>query len=242
MSTSGRSTRTKYRMKGHIHSMKLSPAGIGLAAIVVLTTSGGLIYGRLSHRWGHSQLEVDAASRLEQIPQRIDNWQSSGSTHLPDYARNELECAGDIVRQYSDAESGTQIGVTLVAGPVGTIAVHSPEICFSSQNYQVLGEREKVTLRDDEGTEHTFWAVDFETKDLEAQRIRVYYAWSVGGPWSAPDDPRISFLGNPYLYKIQLVAPLVASEENKAQDPLPPFLRLLLPRARDELARVGASD
>jgi hypothetical protein len=161
---------------------------------------------------------------------------------LPDFAKNELACTGDTLRQYVDTASGATISVTLVVGPVGTIAVHKPEICFPSQNYRLLGQRKRVDVKDSRGLSHAFWAVDFEQQGAEAGTVRVYYAWTTNGVWQAPDDPRYEYLGSPYLYKIQLAAPVVLSTPSATQDPLPAFLSDFLPEAGDELLSTAVSN
>lgn len=213
-----------------------------MVVILAITTSGGLIYGRLTNRWGNTQVQIDAGARLAQIPLHIGAWKSDGSERLPDSARNELACTGDTSRQYVNTASGATIGVTLVVGPAGTIAVHKPEICFPSQNYRLLGNRKRVNITDARGLSHALWVVDFERQDLEGGMVRVYYAWTTNGVWQAPDEPRYKYLGSPYLYKLQVAAPVALSTPGATQDPIPAFLRDFLPEAGDELLSTAVSN
>ncbi len=214
---------------------------IGLILVVALTTGGGLVYGRLTNRWGATQIQSEAGAKLERIPTNFATWKGGESTHLPDYAQAQLECTGEVIRQYVDAETGSTIGVTLLVGPAGTLAVHSPEICFPSQNYRLLGKRQRVEVQDVKGVDHSFWAVDFQLQNVEGEMVRVYYAWSTGGAWSAPDDPRFAFAGSAFLYKIQLVAPVVSTALDQTQDATQLFLRAFLPEASEELVSSSSS-
>ena len=150
-----------------------------------------------------------------------------------------LECLGDISRTYQSPTSQAVVSYSLLMGPAGTVAVHSPEICFPAQNYRLLGERKLVKIRDASGADHDFWKVEFRSQDLDARRLHVYYAWSTGGPWSAPDSPRFKYAGFPFLYKLQLVgypSPLATKE---AEDPVPAFLNTFLPAAKDEITSAS---
>jgi hypothetical protein len=125
------------------------------------------------------------------------------------------------------------VDLSLLIGPAGTVSVHSPEICFPSKNFELLGKRVRITIRDDAGIDHQFWRVEFRSQDLEERLSRVYYGWSIGGTWSAPDDPRFEFAGQPYLYKLQLHVKI--SPDSEKADAGLSFLSNFLPEARAEL-------
>jgi hypothetical protein len=211
--------------------MKTKSFWIGLGLIITLTVGGALVHGRLSNRWGPSQSMIEAGAVLNRIPEGIEGWELQPSQPLPEYARSMLECVGDISRSYVSTTTQASIGLSLILGPVGTIAVHSPEICFPSQNFRLLGERKQVKIRDAKGTDHNFWKVQFRSQDLEARLVHVYYAWSTGGPWSAPDSPRFAYAASPYLYKVQLVGYPSPAATKESEDPVPAFLSAFLPVA-----------
>jgi hypothetical protein len=206
---------------------------IAFGLLLLLTVSGGLVHGRLSNRWGPHEKMIEAGSRLNQISAQFGTWQAAGTGHIPDYAKSMLQCTGDIARVYSNASAQEKVDLSLLVGPAGTVSVHSPEICFPSKNFELLGKRVRITIRDDAGIDHQFWMVDFRSQDLEERLSRVYYAWSIGREWSAPDDPRFEFAGQPYLYKLQLHVN-VSADSNKADAGLS-FLSSFLPEARAEL-------
>lgn len=65
--------------------------------------------------------------------------------------------------------------------------------------------------------------------------LQTYYAWSTGGPWVAADDPRYSFAGEPYLYKVQLSALATPQAAPVQSDVGQRFLRDLIPVAQKYL-------
>ena len=58
-----------------------------------------------------------------------------------------LECTGNIVRTYENQRTGEVVSVFVIVGPAGPIAVHTPEICYSSQNYKSRDTRQQVAIR-----------------------------------------------------------------------------------------------
>ena len=65
--------------------------------------------------------------------------------------------------------------------------------------------------------------------------LRVYYGWSEGGPWLAPDSSRLAFAGRPYLYKIQVASQHAPGDAPEADDPCLQFLKAFLPVLKDHL-------
>ena len=235
---------------------------VGVVLVVALTIVSGVIHGRMSNRWSLPQGLLDAAERLEKFPKEFPGesptdpgggpseanakWVEQSSDPINENTLDALECKGYINRRYQNSLTGQIVQVAILLGPVGPIAVHTPEVCFSSRNHKQREGRQRETIDYSESASHKFWAVTFEANapTLEADEqladIRVYYAWSTGEQWLAPDEPRISFFGNPYLYKIQLEAFVSQQPGQRTNDPCQEFLQDFLPVAKSHL--VEASD
>jgi len=212
---------------------------IALALITVVTCMGAVIHGRSSQRWGVGQGMQEAGKQLSQIAQQIPGWDLESSGRIADTSRKMLESTGDVVRVYRDPISGAAVNVSVIVGPPGTISVHSPEICLPSRNFDLLGERKEVSVRDATGVEHRLWKVTFQSQDASGKLLHVYYAWSDGGAWTAPESPRYSFVGSPYLYKIQL-AGYVPHDDASDQQTVA-FLSEFLPEVSRELVSAATS-
>jgi hypothetical protein len=109
--------------------------------------------------------------------------------------------------------------------------VHTPEICFSSREYDITNDRTKTIVESSTGQRHSFWKVDFTTRNALADGLRVYYAWSRGDVWQAADSPRFKLAGGPLLYKIQLATYVSPYLGNDAADPGRQFLEDFLQSA-----------
>src|SRR5262249_30789961 len=104
---------------------------------------------------------------------------------------------------------------------------HTPEICYGSQDFSILGNRKPIKVVDRHQKEHSLWQVSMEPKNTTVSPHTVLYAWGAGDTWSATSDPRLTHAGEPYLYKIQLAGPPTsASDEFKAWED---FLEWFLP-------------
>jgi hypothetical protein len=209
---------------------------ISLALSIVLLTgltlvSGGM-HGWMSHRWGLPPATRIAAEKLVEFPDRFGSWQLQSAEEMTEETANTLECAGYFVRAYANQDTGESVRVAVLLGPAGPIAVHTPEICYSSRAYAIREERQRVTIQNSDGSDEEFWALTFRSNDLDASLLRVCYAWSTGGPWSAPEDARFTFAGSPYLYKIQLASELAPGTDLQTSDPCERFLQDFVPVAK----------
>jgi hypothetical protein len=123
-----------------------------------------------------------------------------------------LQCAGYVFRTYVNEITGQSVRIVILVGPPGPTAVHIPEICYSSIDYSLQGERQSVLVQADDGSEEgEFWAVTFRPNNLGAKFLRVYYAWGDGNAWGAVENPRVEFGARRVLYKLQISGELGTS-------------------------------
>lgn len=205
-----------------------------VVGILLATVLAGVLHGRLSRRWGAPADIAATAAKLDQVPERIGPWQLESSDDLEDEVQKILRCEGSLKRRYVNVDTGESVVVALLLGPSGPIAVHTPEICYSSRDYVIDSEKQVLTLKtpDDRGDE--FWAITFRGRTAAEEHLRVYYGWSTGDAWSAPESSRFEFSGEPWLYKIQ-VAGSIPGADASAADPCRDFLEAFVPAIRNTL-------
>ena len=211
-----------------------------LIAIVLtlgLTVACGAVIGQMSNRWGPSHDSLAAAKKLEELREDFGDWKLQSAERMSDSVVEMLQCSGHISRIYVNQESGARVSVAVILGPSGPIAVHTPEVCFSSRAHKKLESRKAVSVGD---SDDQFWAMTFENNDLNANLIRVYYGWTSGNRWEAAKDPRMSHASYPYLYKIQLASHHPAGTDLKSNDPCKNFLEDFIKVMKDYL--IDCSD
>lgn len=201
-----------------------------LILAVSLTLGAGYLPAALARLRGGDSMAA-AVEQLAQTPAEFGPWQLQAELSLEPHLLETLQCAGSVYRSYRNRETGDTVTLTLLVGPPGPTAVHTPEICFSSQGYHVESSavRKKVDLPGNASAE--FWEVTFEPDQPDPagpRRLTAWHALSDGGAWSAPDYPRLVYATRPFLRKLQL-ASLAGPESG---DPCRSFLEEFLPALR----------
>ncbi len=212
-----------------------SPYAVAVATVVALTIASGIVHGRLSGRWHSHVDDLRLEKKLEEFPRDFGSWQFRESLSLAPTAQNMLECRSYLYRNYVHRDTGRSVTVAVLVGPAGPISVHTPEICYSSREYQLRDERVQVTTRVN-ATQAQLWKTTLYPTGTDPRLLRVYYGWNDGHSWKAPAEPRFSFIGIPRLYKIQLAA-LLPPVLEAGDDPCSEFLEQFLPVLEQYLAR-----
>ena len=203
--------------------MKKYRAGLAATAVIVtLTVISGAVEGYLSGRWQDTKPLDAAAAGLRQFPKRFGAWHLQHEQHLSSYAQNALQCAGYINRIYKHEQTGATVSVAVLVGPQGPMSVHTPEICYSSRDYKIRGERERIIFRQRD----QLWQTTFQPVQAGSGLLNVYYGWNDGHGWSAPAQPRFAFAGAPRLYKLQLAS---SADDDEGADACQAFLKDCLP-------------
>ncbi|MDE0865297.1 MAG: exosortase-associated EpsI family protein [Rubripirellula sp.] len=215
-------------------STTLAPRGKAVVLCVLLIITGGVAHGYLDSRW-MNQKDVEAQVQiLQQLPEKSGDWVRVTDDELQDAAQRTLQCYGSLLQEYLKPATGDRVKVFVVYGPRGPIAVHTPEVCYSSAGTEPTGNRVATTLLID-GQAQALWKVNFRKPRTNAPpHLEVWYGWSDGGPWKASAFPRAWFTDS--LFKIQ-----VAGQPAKTSDEISPvedFLRSFLPTL--ERAGIGS--
>jgi hypothetical protein len=205
---------------------------LAVVLVAAATIFSGVLQGRLRNRWGPSAGTLAAADKLKQIPKQFGDWRFRSAGELGEVAVSLLQPDGYLVANYENQTTGDLVSVTLLVGPAGPTSVHVPEVCFASRNYQSQGERQRAAIRRADGSDDELWTMDYKASNLRGELLRIYFGWSTGDRWSATKDPRFTFGGQPYLYKIQVSCVLPATAGGPSTDPCRTFLESFLPAVR----------
>lgn len=193
------------------------------AVLVSLTLFAGVVHGYLDGRWTTNQDMRAVGSQLDELPEQVGEWQLKEESELEPGAAKLLRCFGSVIRLYEHQKTGAVINVAVLFGPRGPIAVHTPEICYSSVGTTQIGDRkaERISAA---GPNDALWSVRFAVSPNPDPALEVWYGWSDGGPWEARDQPRFWLTDS--LYKIQVAGPVGREGDRPVQD----FVNAFLPR------------
>jgi len=183
---------------------------------------------------------------VARLPTGFGDWVGRDS----EVDRRSLEAAsitGYVSRRYMNPLTGSSFGVLLVCGRPGPISVHTPDICYAGAGYVIAGAPVRFAL--DYGNPprpaELFWA-DFDKPEAaSASKMRIFWAWSTGGPWKAPENPRLAHAAHRALYKLYVIRDAPAAAPPAAGDEAAGFLKDLLPvldKTLNPAAGAGATD
>ena len=167
-------------------------------AVLALTLFAAVAHGVATNRWNGG----DAAPMIPAVPKQFGNWIGEDiESNIDDPALS------NITRTYTHKSSGRTIVISLTVGHPGLTAVHTPDYCYRGGGYDMT---EAIVRRGADGPTGAcaFWTTSFRKSTAAGtEQLRIFWAWSAGDAWAAPDFPRLHFMGKPSLYKLYVVAP-----------------------------------
>ena len=191
-------------------------------SVLGLVVCGALVHGAVTQRWGVFVSKKELTDRLHAQEIRFEDWlPTEVPTEMP---LNEQSTATS--RRYESAGSKRTAVVSFISGIPGSVATHTPDVCYPGSGYKTLRGPRKESFTLSDGRTGTAYVADFEKKtQTKLDRVRVRWAWTTDGTWSAPENPRWEFAGQlraPVLYKVYVATPLPdVAEDDAAEDDAP---------------------
>jgi hypothetical protein len=204
------------------------------AVASVALVAAGLVHGFWTDRWTASTDTEDCANRLANVPRTIGEWQA-GDKDIDGQPAPGV--AGCLQRRYFSRRLGVEVTLALVNGRPGPVATHTPDVCYGASGYVVEGRGHVNVPLDTKTASAQFWRADaVRDRATETSKLRIYWAWSSGQGWQAPNDARLAFprFRHPVLHKLYVLRD-IAGESNKGknarkEEPCEVFLQALLPQ------------
>lgn len=188
-----------------------------------LLVSAGWVHGLWTDRFSSGEDLVQAAARLERLPWTIGEWEGKP---FEDREENETGLAGSLARYYVHRSTGKRVSVFLACGRPGPVSVHTPEVCYAANGFEVERPSRFTVPKETGGGE--FWTSRLvRRRNDEQANLRIYWSWHAGGSWRVAENPRLSFAGNRLLHKLYLVRETTAGKE--PGDACVDFMKDLMP-------------
>jgi hypothetical protein len=188
-------------------------------SVLALVLCGALVHGAVTQRWRVFEAHPELTARLHAQEVRFGDWvPTEVPTEMP---LNERSTATS--RRYDSTATKRTAVVSVISGIPGSVATHTPDVCYPGSGYKTLRGPRKEPLNLPDGRAGAVYVADFEKRtQTKLDRVRVRWAWTTDGTWVAPDSPRWQFasqLRAPVLYKVYVATPLPeASEDGAAED------------------------
>ncbi len=219
--------------------MKLTrtlPLVVGTAVVLVSTA----VEGFWTDRWGLANEPRASAANLDRIRAGgialdLGDWKGEELEPLDRQSLAIGEIAGFLNRRYTNRRTGQALSVLLVCGRPGPIVQHAPTVCFGGIGFELVSPPVHQSLPEANGRTNDFLVGRFHKEEGQTQAdLRIRWAWSSNGIWSAPARPRWTFARRSVLYKLYLVQSMTASAGSK-DDPAEDLARVLLPALSKEV-------
>lgn len=173
---------------------------VTLVLVSAITTAGALAHGYVTNRW--KPRGEDASLVMPDVPLVLGEWRGE---ELPSGLANE-PALRNLTRKYTHAKHGRVLTVSLTVGPAGLTSQHTPEYCYPGSGFQPIGDTTNFVVPGRTATTGGFRSAVYRKDKLAGgDPLRIVWAWSPNGSWTAPKYPELKFLtGN--LYKLYVVS------------------------------------
>lgn len=177
---------------------------------------------------------TQAIARLDGIPTTIGNWESTSST----LSEREIEVAGIegyVRREYRNPKTGYTVSLTVLVGHSGPMSVHPPTACFEGVGYTLIAGPTPTNVRHNEITSQFNKSSFRQGNEAIPEIVRVFWGWGHDGSWAAPANPRFTFRGQSFLYKIYVTDRWLEDTGRTALPQIENFLEQALPAIHSAL-------
>lgn len=175
---------------------------------VVLIVSGAVLHGRATNRWESLTPGDSPVAKLHDVAIHFADYSPTDiPSEMPVMEKSRVTCT-----QFRSNSLNTAVTVSLTTGIAGSVAVHTPDVCYVGSGYTMTQRPSKQTIELPGGKSATYYVAEFEKKRATGtDRQRVRWAWTTDGQWDAPDSPRFRYLRAGELAKVYVVTPLAES-------------------------------
>jgi len=206
---------------------------IPIVLAVLLLVVGALKQGADSERWStFPELDV-YAKHLEVVPLDVGEWRGEEGAKIDDRSKQVAGVVGSVNRKFTNPTLNESVSVDLVSGRPHDMYFHTPDRCYPAAGFERGGKQTQVKIDGVEGSFYTNTYIKTESSGI--QNLRVYWAWSTDGTWTAPESFKWKYGGNPSIYKLYVMVPITSHDQSEDRNGATDFLRVFVPELKKTL-------
>lgn len=194
--------------------------------------AGGYVHGIWTDRWNDGSDLDAAAARLDRVPLKLGDWEGKRVERERD-PRSGL--VGSETFQFTNLKTGKNVTVFLACGRPGPVSVHTPEVCYAGNGYEVERAEKFTSPRPGLSGQSFFTSRLVRKRTTEQNAQRIFWAWNGGENWEVSDNPRFAFAGTSVLFKMYVIRELTGTTDNLENDPCVELLDVLTPALKKEV-------
>jgi hypothetical protein len=182
-------------------------------ALLTIFVVGAGVEATVNRRLENPEKLLECAARLKRIPETIGDW-TSVPMEIDEREQRAAGIVGFIRREYRHQKTGQSVTLTVLNGSAGPMSVHPPTACFEGVGYSLIAGPSVVSVQGrSEQTVQLNRAIFHQGEGIASDSLRAFWGWSTDGQWDAPANPRLSYRGEPSLYKIYAIDRASAGEQ-----------------------------
>ncbi len=204
---------------------------VAFACVVLVAT--GVVHGVWTDRWSGRADLTQAVEALHRLPLTIGAWQGSDIEMERD---PKSGLAGLIARRYVNPKDNKIVTILLGCGRAGPVCTHTPDVCYAGNGFEVEKPKRFRMPAAAGQPAPEFWTARFVRERASGRtHLRIFWAWHGAESWKIADNPRLSFAGEPMLYKLYVVREMIQPDEPLESDAGVEFMQELLPAFRQSV-------
>ena len=216
----------------------------GVLASLALIGSGFIRDYQTQHYQEENTLSVASPFPLKGIPQQLEGWHLvDGSATVLDPLTTRITGSVDhIIGNYINEQTGVIVTLLALFGPAEPMTPHTPEVCYPSSGFKLVGGIVDGDLTLSDQTKARFRS-DIFAKSGGRSMIQemVYHSFRHDGVWVPVVNTRNSPRKNPAVYKIQVVRRMASGETRGDEEPIEGFLKKMIPELERMIASAGTA-
>jgi hypothetical protein len=188
-----------------------------LPAVLVgaFVLAGAVLHGAVTQRFSTAR-ESGRADRTHAVVVAYADCEAKLIEH--DVPLKEQSIATS--RSYVSATLSFGASTSIISGVPGAVATHTPDVCYQASGYTMVRGPKRQSMPLADGRMAHYYVADFrKEKNSQVELLRIRWAWSADGNWSAPDRARFHYLRVSELYKLYVVTLLNPEAESSEDSP-----------------------
>lgn len=217
---------------------------IPVAVTVVLLAAATWQEAIYSDRFVTTNVALDEiGKRFANVPQEVGPWKGADKA-VSDEVVSAAGAVHHMNRTYVNENTKEKVDVWLIVGHSREICRHTPNICYPSQGFSMIGDPLQQVIATTDGKEAVFHSAKFRSESLEGLHAeRVFWAWNGNRgeqlSWEAPSYQKQRFGNNPALYKLYFTSRLSGDEAmvegDLSKSTAVKFAQLMIPKIDEAL-------